>query len=156
MNATTISTFISQRFSSLGFFALSSLSSLGFFAILPRNCRVRFALYSRGFRGGFGEVSLRERRKGEDRAKTERSQPLTHPKGMAVISGKIVLLNTLLKRIYIKIYLQGSVLTVGKKLFAQLREGVANRCKGGRRFYLHHQFTYVHGFDSCYRWTVRT
>ena len=88
MNATTISTFISQRFSSLGFFALSSLSSLGFFAILPRNCRVRFALYSRGFRGGFGEVSLRERRKGEDRAKTERSQPLTHPKGMAANSLK--------------------------------------------------------------------
>ena len=41
--------------------------------------------------GGVEGGSLRERRKGEDRAKTGRSQPLTHSKGLAVISEKMVI-----------------------------------------------------------------
>ena len=94
-----INSFCISHIKVMAFFArlLRSGSSLGFFAFfarllrfLPRYCRVIAAPDSRGFRGGFEGVSLRERRKGEDRAKKGRSQPLTHSKGLAVISGKMV------------------------------------------------------------------
>ena len=86
MNATTFL----QHSNYTGFLRSASLPFLRFLrSASSLFCRVIAAFASLCIRGGIEGVSGRFRSGSEDWAKTGRSHPLTHPKGMAVISEKI-------------------------------------------------------------------